>query len=339
MKKIIIWAVGAAAIIAVLVLVLKVVFEDPHVAEGRAVYAHYCAGCHGETGRGNGFNAANLDPYPRDLTDSQESYMAEGSNDQIFSAIATGVAGSAPHMEGLTKHVHHHGGKGAGMEGMPGMEGMEGMDHDMAEAPPEEDHQHDHAADEGKAPAEAHNHDETAHTETAAPAAPAEEEPGGSPLMPYWGFTLSKLQLWDLVAYIRTLHKNDAPPIDFTKEISSTRIKPEVNQDIVFPSLDSAEGQSLVKEGKKLFDERYACAACHQVNGEGGEIGPSLDRSGIRLNPKWVYRWIQDPQSIRRDTKMPAFGLPDEQAKALTLYLMTLRAAAPPAQKENPATD
>lgn len=37
--------------------------------EGRTLFAHYCATCHGEQGRGDGFNAYNLDPRPRDLSD------------------------------------------------------------------------------------------------------------------------------------------------------------------------------------------------------------------------------------------------------------------------------
>jgi len=37
--------------------------------QGQAVYRHYCLTCHGETGAGDGFNAFNLDPHPRDLSD------------------------------------------------------------------------------------------------------------------------------------------------------------------------------------------------------------------------------------------------------------------------------
>ena len=37
--------------------------------QGREVYQHYCRTCHGETGAGDGFNAYNLDPHPRDLSD------------------------------------------------------------------------------------------------------------------------------------------------------------------------------------------------------------------------------------------------------------------------------
>ena len=32
--------------------------------EGQALYRHYCLNCHGEQGRGDGFNAYNLDPRP-----------------------------------------------------------------------------------------------------------------------------------------------------------------------------------------------------------------------------------------------------------------------------------
>ena len=35
---------------------------------GKATFQHYCQTCHGETGAGDGFNAFNLDPHPRDLS-------------------------------------------------------------------------------------------------------------------------------------------------------------------------------------------------------------------------------------------------------------------------------
>lgn len=35
--------------------------------EGKRLFAHYCATCHGETGRGDGQNAYNLDPKPPDF--------------------------------------------------------------------------------------------------------------------------------------------------------------------------------------------------------------------------------------------------------------------------------
>ncbi|MEE9170069.1 MAG: c-type cytochrome [bacterium] len=38
--------------------------------KGKHLYAHYCAVCHGASGEGDGFNAFNLDPRPRNLADS-----------------------------------------------------------------------------------------------------------------------------------------------------------------------------------------------------------------------------------------------------------------------------
>ncbi len=56
--------------------------------QGSLLYAKYCAVCHGKEGKGDGFNAFNLDPRPRDFSDS--SYMAALSDGQILQTIAGG---------------------------------------------------------------------------------------------------------------------------------------------------------------------------------------------------------------------------------------------------------
>lgn len=37
--------------------------------QGQRLFRHYCAVCHGDQGAGDGFNAWNLNPRPRDLAD------------------------------------------------------------------------------------------------------------------------------------------------------------------------------------------------------------------------------------------------------------------------------
>jgi mono/diheme cytochrome c family protein len=61
--------------------------------EGRVLYRHYCITCHGEDGHGDGFNAYNLDPKPRDLADS--AFQAKKSDDDLAAVIRSGggVAG------------------------------------------------------------------------------------------------------------------------------------------------------------------------------------------------------------------------------------------------------
>lgn len=39
--------------------------------QGSHLYVKYCAVCHGTEGKGDGFNAFNLDPKPRDFTDAR----------------------------------------------------------------------------------------------------------------------------------------------------------------------------------------------------------------------------------------------------------------------------
>jgi mono/diheme cytochrome c family protein len=57
-------------------------------SQGALLYGKYCAVCHGEQGKGDGFNAYNLDPHPRDFSDS--TYMKALSDDQILRTIGGG---------------------------------------------------------------------------------------------------------------------------------------------------------------------------------------------------------------------------------------------------------
>jgi mono/diheme cytochrome c family protein len=58
---------------------------------GRDVYEHYCQICHGETGAGDGFNAFNLDPHPRDLSDPE--FQKKKTDADLRDAIRRGGAG------------------------------------------------------------------------------------------------------------------------------------------------------------------------------------------------------------------------------------------------------
>ncbi len=58
---------------------------------GKNIYRHYCQTCHGETGAGDGFNAFNLDPRPRDLSDP--AFQKKKSDANFADAIRRGGAG------------------------------------------------------------------------------------------------------------------------------------------------------------------------------------------------------------------------------------------------------
>jgi len=67
--------------------------QDYNAREGRALFQHYCATCHGNEGHGDGLNAFNLDPKPRDLADA--AFQEKRTDEDLAAVIRSGggVAG------------------------------------------------------------------------------------------------------------------------------------------------------------------------------------------------------------------------------------------------------
>jgi mono/diheme cytochrome c family protein len=65
---------------------------DPYELRlGKGIYRHYCQTCHGDTGAGDGFNAFNLDPRPRDLSDP--AFQKKKTDSELADTIRRGGAG------------------------------------------------------------------------------------------------------------------------------------------------------------------------------------------------------------------------------------------------------
>src|SRR5262249_45269517 len=88
------------------------------------------------------------------------------------------------------------------------------------------------------------------------------------------GDALKPEQIRTLIAYIRSLAR--AP--------GESEWKPYLSGD---PQL----GRTLFYDSKS----KVQCAKCHRVGGEGGRIGPALDRIASRRAPEFVMESILDP--------------------------------------------
>ena len=55
---------------------------------GQKVYQHYCKTCHGESGKGDGFNSSNLARSPRDFTDA--GFWDITSDERAYYAVTQG---------------------------------------------------------------------------------------------------------------------------------------------------------------------------------------------------------------------------------------------------------
>ncbi len=126
-------------------------------------------------------------------------------------------------------------------------------------------------------------------------------------------------------ALIRRMPKfnlTDAEINTLTDYIMTVYQSPKVDRDSM-PLSGYAPGQ--VELGKQLYYSKYSCQACHIIDTkqDKGYIGPTLTHVGSRLTAAWIYNWLKDPQALRPGTQEPKRNLSDDEARALTAFLMS----------------
>ena len=87
---------------------------------------------------------------------------------------------------------------------------------------------------------------------------------------------------------------------------------------------------ALVEQGRQLFYSRYSCQSCHIVDTkqDKGYIGPPLYQVGLRLTPAWIVHYLKNPQELRPGSIEPNQKMSDDDARALTAFLMSQKSAA-----------
>lgn len=95
------------------------------------------------------------------------------------------------------------------------------------------------------------------------------------------------------------------------------------------PAGDTARGAQLAAQ--------YGCNVCHiipGVEGPQGSLGPSLAGLGsrpaismgaVQNTPANLVQFIQNPASLNPQSSMPPIAIPDDEAKDLVAYLLTLK--------------
>jgi mono/diheme cytochrome c family protein len=102
--------------------------------------------------------------------------------------------------------------------------------------------------------------------------------------------------------------------------------------------LRSLVGAPRLLAGKGL-SVRYGCRGCHKINGTGGDDGPDLSDEGRRSTVdldfshvqgertlvRWLTEHFLDPARVSEGSRMPKLGASEEEARALSLYMLSLR--------------
>jgi mono/diheme cytochrome c family protein len=118
-------------------------------------------------------------------------------------------------------------------------------------------------------------------------------------------FNLTDGEVNELTDYIMTVYQN-----------------PAVDRDSL-PLSGYPQGE--VELGKQLFYGKYSCQGCHIVDTktDKGYIGPTLTQVGSRLTAAWIFQWMKNPQALRPGTTEPNRAMSDEDARALTAFLIS----------------
>ena len=122
-------------------------------------------------------------------------------------------------------------------------------------------------------------------------------------------FNLTDVEANELADYMMTVYQNPAVDRD-SMALSS------------YP-------QGQVELGKQLFYGKYACQGCHIVDTktDKGYIGPTLTQVGSRLTAAWIFQWMKNPQALRPGSMDPNRAMSDEDAGALTAFLISQKGA------------
>ena len=303
---------------------------------GKELYAHYCLHCHGENGRQNeGFNWSSMpDPKPKDL--SNKSEMSTFKDEDVFNTISRDMKDTSPGGDKISdddfavptmptfKYTLSEDEIWAIVGYVRTLHGMK-LEFNVEERKKQ-------LADAVKTAQEKFEQAKQAY-EAAEKRASEEAEKKSA--------ALKKDVDVDESAYA----KEQAAMAQAKKELDAAQAtlayfstRPGKGLNVARPDLTLKPEQSaaLAEVGKRLYANKYGCNGCHSLAGEGGKVGPALDRAGFRLNGTWIYRWVKNPQGMKPETRMPALGLSDADAKAVTMYLATLR--APKAEEGAPAT-
>ena len=304
---------------------------------GHELYTHYCSDCHGESGKQNqGFNWSSMpDPKPKDL--SNKSEMGTFTDQELFETISRDMLDTSeeggdeigdddfavPTMPtfkytlsedeiwAIVGHVRTlHGMKMEfNVEARKTSldEGLKATQAKFEQAKQAYEEAEKKASDEAERKSEELNKD----IDVDESAYATEQE----------AMVQAKKELDAAQAALNNFSTRSGRGVSIPRP--DLTVKP-------------AETAALIERGKRLYENKYGCNGCHSLADEGGKIGPALDRAGFRLNATWIYRWLKNPQAMDAHTRMPALGLNDADAKAVTMYVATLQAPKTEPVEEKP---
>lgn len=124
--------------------------------------------------------------------------------------------------------------------------------------------------------------------------------------MPSWSSSISPADTWKIAQFIHALPRLNAEQASAAKQAAP------------------ASSNELIAYGRTLYRQE-GCFMCHQLDGQGGKVGPDLTYEGTRGRTNaWLVGHFRDPAAFTPGSIMPAFkNLTNAQLDALTAFLQS----------------
>ncbi len=78
-----------------------------------------------------------------------------------------------------------------------------------------------------------------------------------------------------------------------------------------------------IARGEELY-QTLGCTGCHMTGSEGGTSGPNMTEAGRRLTLDYLHSWLRHPQTLVPTAIEPDYGLSEEDAGHLAVYMKSL---------------
>lgn len=75
------------------------------------------------------------------------------------------------------------------------------------------------------------------------------------------------------------------------------------------------------RKAEQLIRDKHSCLGCHSLNGEGGQLAPSLHDVRTRRDAAYIAAMVSDPQHTKPGAMMPRLRMPASERVLIVRYL------------------
>lgn len=75
------------------------------------------------------------------------------------------------------------------------------------------------------------------------------------------------------------------------------------------------------QKAERLLRDRHSCLGCHSLQGEGGQLAPSLHDVRARRDAAYIAAMVSDPQHTKPGAMMPRTRMPASERALIVRYL------------------